>query len=159
MARPVLVFRWGQPSTPRRFVSLWTRVVKRLSKCVVIGISDQSTLHMTSRLPGSGGKLYFYYSAMNAGKTTTLLQSSFNYHERGMKTLLFTPRIDDRYTVGEITSRIGLSAQAVPFDSSFDFYDFTLPVHHSYACLLGESWYSFIFIFFFLLFLNVFINF
>ena len=38
-------------------------------------------------------KLYFYYSAMNAGKSTTLLQSSFNYHERGMKTLLFLPSI------------------------------------------------------------------
>ncbi|MEC7219932.1 MAG: thymidine kinase, partial [SAR324 cluster bacterium] len=41
-------------------------------------------------------KLYFYYSAMNAGKTTTLLQSSHNYAERGMNTLLLKPRIDDR---------------------------------------------------------------
>ena len=37
-------------------------------------------------------KLYFYYSAMNAGKTTTLLQSAYNYHERGMRTLILTPR-------------------------------------------------------------------
>ena len=41
-------------------------------------------------------KLYFYYSAMNAGKTTTLLQSAYNYHERGMRTLILTPRLDDR---------------------------------------------------------------
>jgi thymidine kinase len=41
-------------------------------------------------------KLYFYYSAMNAGKTTTLLQSAHNYHERGMRTLILTPRLDDR---------------------------------------------------------------
>jgi hypothetical protein len=41
-------------------------------------------------------KLYFYYAAMNAGKSTVLLQSSYNYRERGMRTLLFTPSIDTR---------------------------------------------------------------
>ena len=55
-------------------------------------------------------KLYFYYSAMNAGKTTTLLQSAHNYHERGMRTLIFTPRLDDRYGSGVVASRIGLKA-------------------------------------------------
>ena len=68
-------------------------------------------------------KLYFYYSAMNAGKTTTLLQSSYNYRERGMETLLFTPIIDDRYAVGKIASRIGLDANATPFDRSFNFFE------------------------------------
>ena len=53
-------------------------------------------------------KLYFYYSAMNAGKSTTLLQSSYNYQERGMSTLLLTPEIDQRAGVGKIASRIGL---------------------------------------------------
>ena len=53
-------------------------------------------------------KLYFYYAAMNAGKSTTLLQSAHNYEERGLKVLLFTPKLDDRYGVGKITSRIGL---------------------------------------------------
>lgn len=58
-------------------------------------------------------KLYFNYSAMNAGKTTILLQSSYNYHERGMRTLLIKPAIDTRDTAQpEIVSRIGLSAQA-----------------------------------------------
>ncbi len=61
-------------------------------------------------------KLHFYYSAMNAGKTTTLLQSNYNYLERGMSTLLFTPQIDDRYGVGKITSRIGLEADAEAFN-------------------------------------------
>ncbi len=60
-------------------------------------------------------KLYFYYSSMNAGKTTSLLQSSYNYKERGMNTLLFTAAIDDRYEVGKITSRIGLSSDASTF--------------------------------------------
>ncbi len=58
-------------------------------------------------------KLYFNYSAMNAGKSTILLQSSYNYHERGMRTLLLKPAIDTRADVAdEITSRIGLTARA-----------------------------------------------
>ena len=57
-------------------------------------------------------KLHFYYSAMNAGKSTTLLQSSHNYNERGMQTLLLIPAIDDRAGVGKISTRVGLSAQA-----------------------------------------------
>ena len=56
-------------------------------------------------------KLYFYYSAMNAGKTTTLLQSAHNYSERGMRTPICTPRLDDRYGEGVVASRIGLRAQ------------------------------------------------
>lgn len=67
-------------------------------------------------------KLYFYYSAMNAGKTTTLLQSAYNYQERGMQVLLFTPLIDDRYEKGKVTSRIGLKSDAISFDRNFDFY-------------------------------------
>jgi len=58
-------------------------------------------------------KLYFYYSAMNAGKSTVLLQSSYNYRERGMRTLLFTPAIDTRYGGGRIESRIGLRSGAI----------------------------------------------
>jgi thymidine kinase len=60
-------------------------------------------------------KLYFYYSAMNAGKTTMLLQSAHNYHERGLRTLLLTPRLDDRAGEGNIASRIGLKARARAF--------------------------------------------
>ena len=58
---------------------------------------------------------------MNAGKTTTLLQSSFNYNERGMNTLLYTPAVDDRYERGFITSRIGLRQEAIIFGPDFDF--------------------------------------
>lgn len=65
-------------------------------------------------------KLYFYYSAMNAGKSTTLLQSSFNYQERGMKTLLFAALIDDRFGKPKIKSRIGLEAQACLFSADTD---------------------------------------
>ncbi|MBD8879951.1 thymidine kinase [Rhodanobacter sp. 7MK24] len=62
-------------------------------------------------------KLYFYYSAMNAGKTTTLLQSAYNYHERGMRTLILTPSLDNRYGEGVVASRIGLKANARRFGS------------------------------------------
>ena len=65
-------------------------------------------------------KLYFYYAAMNAGKSTTLLQAAFNYAERGMATMLFTAAIDDRAAPGRIASRIGLDAAATPFDANTD---------------------------------------
>jgi thymidine kinase len=65
-------------------------------------------------------KLYFYYSTMNAGKTTTLLQSAYNYQERGMRTLILTPKLDDRAGVGVVASRIGLKAQAKVFTRDDD---------------------------------------
>ena len=65
-------------------------------------------------------KLYFYYSAMNAGKTTTLLQSAYNYRERGMRTLILTPKLDDRYGEGQVASRIGLAARGTIFGRDDD---------------------------------------
>ncbi|MDH2998627.1 thymidine kinase [Pasteurellaceae bacterium LFhippo2] len=67
-------------------------------------------------------KLYFYYSTMNAGKSTTLLQSSYNYQERGMNTLVYTAAIDDRYGVGKVASRIGISQDAELFHSETDMF-------------------------------------
>ena len=67
-------------------------------------------------------KLYFYYSAMNAGKTTTLLQSAHNYRERGMRTLVLTPKIDDRNGQGVIASRIGLKAYGHAFARDEDLH-------------------------------------
>ena len=63
-------------------------------------------------------KLYFYYSSMNAGKSTILLQSSYNYRERGMHTLILSPELDDRFQVGKVTSRIGIEADALTFKIS-----------------------------------------
>ena len=68
-------------------------------------------------------KLHFYYSAMNAGKTTILLQSNYNYQERGMNTALYTPKVDNRVQEGLIASRIGLQADAVPFDQDFNIFE------------------------------------
>jgi thymidine kinase len=67
-------------------------------------------------------KLYFIYAAMNAGKSTTLLQSAFNYEERGMRPALFTAAIDTRGGAGFITSRIGLTAPARAFDQATDLF-------------------------------------
>ncbi len=67
-------------------------------------------------------KLYFYYSAMNAGKTTTLLQSAHNYRERGMRTLILTPQLDDRHGRGVVASRIGLKARGRVFTRSEDLF-------------------------------------
>nr|MCS5618069.1 thymidine kinase [Pirellulales bacterium] len=67
-------------------------------------------------------QLYFYYSAMNAGKSTTLLQSAHNYQERGMQALLYTPSIDHRAGGPKIHSRIGISAEATAFDRGYDFF-------------------------------------
>ena len=65
-------------------------------------------------------QLYFYYSAMNAGKSTSLLQSAYNYRERGMTSVIFTAAIDDRYGKGKVSSRIGLSEEALLFANDSD---------------------------------------
>ncbi|APC12039.1 thymidine kinase [Providencia rettgeri] len=65
-------------------------------------------------------QLYFYYSAMNAGKSTSLLQSSYNYNERGMRTVIFTAEIDNRFAQGKVSSRIGLSAEALVYSTTTD---------------------------------------
>jgi thymidine kinase len=67
-------------------------------------------------------KLYFYYAAMNAGKSTTLIQADFNYRERGMETMLWTAAHDDRSGVGTIGSRVALSAPANTFDENVDLF-------------------------------------
>lgn len=67
-------------------------------------------------------KLYFHYATMNAGKSTMLLQAAYNYRERGMNTLLYTARFDDRAGEGRIGSRIGLDAQARTFDAHTDLF-------------------------------------
>ncbi|QGM81087.1 thymidine kinase [Otariodibacter oris] len=67
-------------------------------------------------------KLYFYYSSMNAGKSAMLLQSSYNYQERGMNTLVYTAAIDSRYGVGKVASRIGISQDANLFYPTSDLF-------------------------------------
>ena len=65
-------------------------------------------------------KMYFYYSSMNAGKSTALLQSNHNYRERGMNTIVFTPIVDTRYGEGVVKSRICIEASAYPISKDDD---------------------------------------
>ena len=74
-------------------------------------------------------KLYFYYSSMNAGKSTALLQSSYNYRERGMHTLILAPHLDDRYGIGKVTSRIGLESAATTFKADEDLLQLITALH------------------------------
>ena len=66
-------------------------------------------------------KLYFYYASMNAGKSSTLLQADFNYRERGMRTMVWTARLDTRGH-GMVRSRIGLEADAHLYDPETDLW-------------------------------------
>ena len=68
-------------------------------------------------------QLYFYYSSMNAGKSTHLLQSSYNYKERDLHPVIYTAQIDDRYAEGKVTSRLGISADASLFNESSNIFD------------------------------------
>ena len=69
-------------------------------------------------------KVHFFYSTMNAGKSTALLQSNYNYNERGMDTLLFLPKVDADANKNKIHSRIGLIADAISVDTNFDFFEY-----------------------------------
>ena len=87
-------------------------------------------------------KLYFYYAAMNAGKSTLLLQADFNYRERGMETMLYTASIHDRGGFGMIHSRIDLTAQANTYDDSTDLraeVEDELKKRHLHCILVDEA--------------------
>ena len=83
-------------------------------------------------------KLFFRYSAMNAGKSTSLLQIAYNYEEHGQQVLLFTASIDDRSGIGTIASRLGLKRQAETFDTTTDFWTL-LQVRKELACVLIDE--------------------
>ena len=86
-------------------------------------------------------KLYFSYAAMNAGKSTLLLQASYNYRERGMETLLFTAALDDRAGAGVIASRIGVSCEARLFTAADDLFAAveTAHAHTPYSCVFVDE--------------------
>jgi len=86
-------------------------------------------------------KLYFSYAAMNAGKSTILLQASHNYRERGMHTMLLTAQLDDRVAEGRIGSRIGLEALAFVFGADTDMTSLIEAEHASkeLACVMIDE--------------------
>ncbi|MDC0443210.1 thymidine kinase [Gammaproteobacteria bacterium] len=86
-------------------------------------------------------KVHFFYSTMNAGKSTALLQSNYNYNERGMETLLFLPKIDADSNNGKIHSRIGLTADANSVDADFNFFNFVSQeqIKKTVSCILIDE--------------------
>ena len=86
-------------------------------------------------------QLYFYYSSMNAGKSTHLLQSSYNYNECDLRTVLYTAKIDDRYAKGKVSSRLGIHADAQLFNADTDLLSeiITLQQDGNIACVLIDE--------------------
>jgi thymidine kinase len=87
-------------------------------------------------------QLYFYYSAMNAGKSTSLLQSSYNYRERGMNTFVLTAAIDNRSGIGKVSSRIGIESDAHIFTATDDLAKMIGDAHQQqkqHCVLIDES--------------------
>ena len=95
-------------------------------------------------------KLYFYFASMNAGKSTTLLQADFNYRERGMRTMVWTAKLDTR-SEGMVRSRIGLEAEAHHYDPETDLWAEIMSSHNDEPvdCILldeaqfltkGQAW-------------------
>ncbi len=86
-------------------------------------------------------KLYFHYASMNAGKSTLLLQASYNYQERGMRTVILTAALDSRAGVGRVASRIGLQAEAIPFSESDDLFTLIDALHRQepIACVFIDE--------------------
>ncbi len=83
-------------------------------------------------------KLYFRFAAMNAGKSTALLQVAYNYEERGQTVDLYTAEVDDRDGVGTIISRLGVKREARTFDAATDFAE----IYHEQplpSCLLIDE--------------------
>src|SRR5210317_136465 len=69
-------------------------------------------------------KLHFFYSTMNAGKSTSLLQSNHNYLESGLDTMIFLPNETSKLSKGRIVSRIGLKAKAIIANKDFNFIEY-----------------------------------
>ncbi|MGH7715297.1 MAG: thymidine kinase [Vulcanimicrobiaceae bacterium] len=85
-------------------------------------------------------KLYFRYSAMNAGKSTALLQVAHNYEEVGREVAIFTSHLDDRFGIGQITSRLGIQRRAATYDAKYDFLEaFESRPDAEFACILVDE--------------------
>ncbi|MDO6964296.1 thymidine kinase [Rhizobium alvei] len=86
-------------------------------------------------------KLYFSYAAMNAGKSTMLMQASYNYQERGMKTVILLASFDNRAGLGKVASRIGLEAEAIAFHPGDDLFSLVNDMHDAdpIACVFVDE--------------------
>ena len=85
-------------------------------------------------------KLHFFYSTMNAGKSTSLLQSNHDYLESNLKTILFLPKEISDKADSNIVSRIGLKAKAISIDNEFKFYKYVKNIEYkSINCIFVDE--------------------
>lgn len=89
-------------------------------------------------------KLFYKYSTMNAGKSIDLIRINHNYIENGKRTMCFTSGKDDRYGVGKITSRIGISVDAIPVNDDTNIFDivnnnFSIDGNNEIACVFVDE--------------------
>lgn len=86
-------------------------------------------------------QLYYRYSTMNAGKSIELIKVAYNYEERGKRVLVLTPGIDDRYGIGTVASRIGVSREAVIVNEDTNILELFLFENHRQKvdCLLIDE--------------------
>ena len=84
-------------------------------------------------------KLYFIYGAMGSGKTIDLLKTAYNYEERGQHVLIFTSKIDDRFGIGKVTTRVGLQHEAVAIYEDMDIYQYVLKYPQKIDCILVDE--------------------
>ncbi len=84
-------------------------------------------------------KLYFRYGAMGSGKTIDLLKVAYNYKERNQEVIIFTAKIDDRYEVGKVTTRIGIQSDALTFDKETNFYRYIKSLDKKPDCILIDE--------------------
>ncbi len=84
-------------------------------------------------------KFYFRYGAMGSGKTIDLLKVAYNYKERGQKVVIFTAKIDNRYEVGKVTTRIGIQSDAITFDNDTNFYRYIKSLDKKPDCVLVDE--------------------
>lgn len=83
-------------------------------------------------------KLYFKYGAMGSSKTANALITKFNYEERGMKVMLIKPATDTRDGIGKVSSRIGLSADAIVIDKETNIYEMFLGYRDHHVIIADE---------------------
>jgi thymidine kinase len=84
-------------------------------------------------------QLYFRYGAMNASKSIQLLTVAHNYEQSGKKVLVFTPAIDDRYGVGKVASRVGISREAIPINDDTDIFAIVAGEESQPHCVLVDE--------------------
>jgi thymidine kinase len=84
-------------------------------------------------------KLYFRYSTMGAGKSLDLLKTAYNYEETNKNVLLLTSGLDDRYGVGKISSRVGISKESYVFDESTNIFEFVTENSFGIECVLIDE--------------------